>query len=426
MTSLSAHPAASARGAARSASALDRLARRLLLAGLARLQSGSVVFDDAQGRAVFGDRSSDGPHVRVSVLDPRTYRAAAFGGSLGAGESYMRGWWTCDDLTGFVQLLLRNRDALEKIDGLWRAALAPAQRLRYRLEGNTRAGSRRNIAAHYDLSNEFFALWLDPTMCYSAGYFERDSATMEQASVAKMDRLCRKLGLGPDHHLLEIGCGWGGMAVHAARRYGCHVTATTISARQAEHARRVVADAGLGERVRIIEQDYRDLRGAFDRIVSVEMIEAVGAEHTPGYFARCASLLKPDGLMALQAITIRDQYYRRAARTRDWLKTYIFPGSCLPSVESIAAAVRGSTDMVCVDLEDITPHYARTLQLWRERFFERIDEVRALGFDETFIRMWEYYLCHCEGAFRERHVADIQMVLARPAFRGEINREPRP
>lgn len=425
MTSLSVPGSTPRVGASRRRPLVDRVSDSLFRRALSRISQGSITLDGAVNAQRFGDPSDDGPHTQVTIHDPRALRAAVFGGSLGAGEAYMNGWWTCDDLTAFIRLMLRNRAALEQLDDLWRAALVPLQAVRYRLERNSRAGSRRNIAAHYDLSNEFFALWLDPTMCYSCGVFTDGAETMEQASVAKMDRLCTKLGLRPEHHLLEIGCGWGGLSIHAARRFGCRVTATTISARQAEWARRAVAQAGLSDRVEIIERDYRDLRGAYDRIVSVEMIEAVGAENTAGYFAQCSSLLKPEGLMALQAIVIRDQFFRRAARTRDWLKAYIFPGSCLPSNEHIAGAVRRSTDMVMLDLEDIGLDYARTLQFWRDRFNAAEPQIRALGFDDRFLRMWRFYLSYCEGAFLERHVSDVQIVLAKPGCRTPLAREPR-
>ncbi len=425
MTTMSGMRTLSASGAARGIGLRDRVARKLLLRAMTRIEEGSLTLDGVGGRVVAGDRSDDGPHAAATVLDGRTYRDVAFGGSLGAGESYMRGWWTTDDLTSFVRLMLRNREALEQLDGLWRRALGPAQRMRYWLERNTRAGSRRNIAAHYDLSNEFFALWLDSTMCYSSGVFAHEGATLEEASIEKMDRLCRGIGLNAEHHLLEIGCGWGGLAMHAARRYGCRVTATTISRAQAEWARRRIAEEGLEDRITIVEQDYRDLRGSFDRVVSIEMIEAVGAERLNDYFACCSRLLKPDGQMALQAIVIRDQFFERAARTRDWLKAYVFPGSCLPSMNAMSTAVQNSTDMTIVRVEDFASHYVRTLRLWRERFFDQAGEIRQLGFGDMFMRMWEFYLCYCEGAFRERQVSLVQMTLAKPRWRDEIGGEGR-
>lgn len=404
---------------------VDRTGRGLMLRALARIDEGTLTLDGAGGRVTVGRTDGDGPHVAATIHDPRAYRRVAFGGSLGAGESYMRGWWTSDDLTSFVRLMLRNREALERMDGLWRRALAPAQRLRYWMERNSRSGSKRNIAAHYDLSNEFFALWLDPTMCYSSGVFAHEGATLEEASIEKMDRLCRGIGLSAEHHLLEVGCGWGGLSMHAARRYGCRVTATTISRAQAEWARRRIAEEGLGDRITIVEQDYRDLRGSFDRIVSIEMIEAVGAERLDDYFRCCSRLLKPDGQMALQAIVIRDQFFERAARTRDWLKAYIFPGSCLPSMHAMSSAVMDATDMTVVRVEDFASHYARTLRLWRERFFDQAAEIRRLGFDDVFMRMWHFYLCYCEGAFLERQVSMVQMTLAKPRWREQRDGEGR-
>ncbi|MEC9373675.1 MAG: cyclopropane-fatty-acyl-phospholipid synthase family protein, partial [Planctomycetota bacterium] len=352
------------------------------------------------------------------IVDPRAWTAAALGGSLGAGEAYMEGWWECDDLTGLVRLLIRNRAALEVMDGWWRRFIGPAQRVAYWMQRNNRAGSKRNIAAHYDLSNEFFGLFLDPTMTYSCAVFENGARTLEEASVEKLDRLCRRLELRSEHHLLEIGTGWGTMALHAAGKYGCRVTTTTISKEQARLARERIAAAGLSDRVEVIERDYRDLEGEYDRIVSVEMIEAVGAEHYGTFFGTCARLLKRDGAMAVQAITIRDSYFARAAKSRDWLKKHIFPGSCLTSVSAMMDGVRRASDLTLHHLEDIGPHYATTLGEWKERFEARIDDVRAMGFDERFIRMWRYYLCYSAGAFAERHAGDVQMVLARPMWRG--------
>jgi len=392
-----------------------RLARRTLLRALGGLRAGRLTIYENSESIIFNG-AEPGPEVRVWIDDPRAYRAMLLGGSVGAGESYTDGWWRADDPTALVRLMLRNEAALERMDRAGAAALVSmAQRGLYWLQRNTRRGSRRNIAAHYDLSNAFFALWLDGTMSYSCAIFDgEEDRPLEAAQVAKMERACRRLRLRPEDHLLEIGAGWGGMAIHAAREHGCRVTTTTISREQAEEARRRVREAGLADRVTVLERDYRDLEGAYDKIVSIEMIEAVGAKRFDEYFSRCSNLLRPHGMMLVQAIVIRDQYFQRAARTRDWLKKHIFPGSCLPSVSAMLDSVRRSGDMVCQGLEDIGPDYAATLRLWRERFIANADAVRALGFDERFLRKWEYYFHYCEGAFLERRTSDVQMLLCKP------------
>jgi cyclopropane-fatty-acyl-phospholipid synthase len=276
----------------------------------------------------------------------------------------------------------------------------------------------RNIAAHYDLGNELYELMLDESMAYSCGIFEREDATLHEAQIAKFDAVCRKLALGPRDHLLEIGTGWGGLAIHAATRYGCRVTTTTISHEQHVYARDKIAALGLNERITLLLEDYRDLTGRFDKLVSIEMIEAVGADHQDEYFARASELLQPNGAMLIQAITLQDQLYENALRTVDFIQRYVFPGSFIPSVSAMADAIRRATDMKIVQLEDIGPHYARTLREWRRRFHASQGRVRQLGFPDSFVRLWEFYLCYCEGGFAERQLGDVQMLLAKPRWRG--------
>jgi cyclopropane-fatty-acyl-phospholipid synthase len=394
---------------------LESLSRKLLFGALSRLEAGRVRIEARDGAREFGRDAADGLRACVRIHDPRAYAAFALGGSVGAGEAYTEGWWDSEDVASVIRVLVRNLDALDQIDKSALSMLsAPARRLGYWLDRNTRKGSRRNIAAHYDLSNEFFGLWLDPTMTYSCGIFEPAGATLKEASIEKLDRACRKLRLTPTDHLLEIGTGWGSMSMRAAERYGCRVTTTTISRNQALLARERIAAAGLADRITVLETDYRDLAGQYDKVVSIEMIEAVGHDHHEDYFRTCSRLLKPDGLMLLQAITLRDQRYARAAKTRDWLKEHIFPGSCLLSTERIAQCVRRATDMAIAHLEDLGPHYATTLAKWRENFDARIEDVRALGFDERFCRTWRYYFSYCEGVFAERHAGDVQVLLAKP------------
>jgi cyclopropane-fatty-acyl-phospholipid synthase len=398
---------------------LQEFCRRRVLERLSGILGGRLEVREGGERRQLGD---GGPPIQLEVLDPAFWPAVAFGGSVGAGEAYMDGTWRCGDLTGLMRLLLRNRQIADALEGGLARLSAPLRGLIHQLRSNTRAGSRRNIAAHYDLGNDFYRLWLDETLMYSSALFERPGMTLAEASRAKLERICRKLDLGPGDQVLEIGTGWGGFAIHAAGRYGCRVTTVTLSRRQLELARERVESAGLADRVEVRLADYRDLDGQYDKLVSIEMVEAVGAGHLRTYFRQCGRLLKPGGAMLLQAITIADRHYAAALRQVDFIQKHIFPGGFLPSVTALTAAVTGASDLRTVHLEDIGPHYAQTLARWRSRFFARLDGVRALGFDERFIRMWEFYLCYCEAGFRERHLGTVQMLLVKPQWRGEVPR----
>lgn len=402
---------------------LEAAGRALVERVLGRVRYGTILVEDvARGetlRSGAGD-AADGlglTPVTIRVLEPSFFSAAAFGGSLGVAESYIEGAWETDDLAGLIETITVNLSAMDSLEGPLARAGGGLARGAYWLERNTRRGSRRNIVAHYDLGNEFFGLFLDPTMTYSCGVFENGAETLEAAQIEKIDRACRKLALRPSDHLLEIGTGWGALAVHAASRYGCRVTTTTISDEQHRLASERVREAGLSDRVSVVQCDYRDLEGEYDKLVSIEMIEAVGAERLGDYFGVVSDRLKPTGAALIQAIVIRDQFFERAAKRRDFLKKYIFPGSCLPSVEAMGRAVRERTDLRTWHMEDLGPHYARTLRLWRETFTGKLDRVREMGFDERFIRMWEYYLAYCEGAFRARHVGVVQTLLTKPLCR---------
>jgi cyclopropane-fatty-acyl-phospholipid synthase len=399
-------------------SRMQRLARRLLLQRMGRLEHGALEVHDAEGMLRFGtEAGTPGLHARIEVLHPQFWADAAFGGTSGAGEAYIHGLWKCDDLTALVRIMVANRHVLEEVDGGAARLAGLGRRLAHWLNRNSRTGSRRNIAAHYDLGNELFALFLDPTMNYSCGIFESPDATMGQASIAKMDAICRKLDLKPTDHLLEIGTGWGGLAIHAASRYGCRVTTTTISREQHALAAERIRAAGLGGRIELLLRDYRDLEGSYDKLVSVEMIEAVGHQYLDTYFRTCSKLLKPDGLMLLQSITIRDEHYEQALKSVDFIQRFVFPGGFLPSVAAMSASLARTTDLQQLHLQDIGLHYATTLRKWRERFFAHIDAVRALGYPDSFIRLWEFYLCYCEGAFLERNIGNVQMLLAKPRNR---------
>jgi cyclopropane-fatty-acyl-phospholipid synthase len=402
--------------------ALDAFGKRALLAKLRALRAGCLVLVDGSERHRFGTPTPELPEpVVIHVHDPRLYGDVAFGGSVGAGEAYMRGYWTTAHLVDVIRLFVMNMDALDGLEGGLARFTNPLRKAVHALRRNSRAGSRRNIAAHYDLGNEFFRLMLDETLMYSAATFEHPGQSLHEAQLGRLDRICAKLELGPNDHLLEIGTGWGGLALHAARHFGCRVTTTTISREQWRLARERVRAAGLESRIEVLCEDYRDLsagsHGRYDKIVSIEMIEAIGHQYYDTYFRRCAELLAPDGAMLLQAITIADQRYERARRSVDFIQRYIFPGSCIPSVAALTGSIARASDLRLFHLEDIGPHYATTLAHWRHNFRAHLPRIRALGYDETFIRMWEYYLCYCEGGFTERVLGDVQMLLVKPGNR---------
>jgi cyclopropane-fatty-acyl-phospholipid synthase len=401
-------------------SKVDEWAKRVLISLLKKISFGEIVLTAGEEQHVFG-RRSEACDLRASltVLHPHFYSQVLFGGSVGAGESYMAGHWSSDDLTVLLRIILLNQSVFRRLDRGLSRLKAPLHKAYHFLHKDSRKGSLINIAAHYDLGNDFYALLLDETMTYSCAIFERPQSSLQEASVAKLDRICRKLQLRSEDHVVEIGTGWGGFAIHAARRYGCHVTTTTISKAQYDLALERVRSAGVGDKVHVLFKDYRDLKGRFDKLVSIEMIEAVGHHYLNTFFRCCSDLLTARGTMLLQAITIADHAFERHKKEVDFIKRYIFPGSCIPSVTAMGNAVATATDLRLVHLEDITPHYARTLRTWRERFFGRIEQVRALGYSETFIRMWEFYLCYCEAGFQERYLGDVQMLFAKPLWRGE-------
>jgi len=392
--------------------------KKAVLGRLSRVTQGELTILEGAEKHVFG-RATEAFPVKavITVHDPRFYAMTAFGGSIGSGEAYMSGYWAPDDLTAVVRIFVRNRAALEGMEKGLAYLTAPLQKLYHLIRDNTKEGSRKNISAHYDLGNDFYRLFLDPTMMYSCAVFPEENSTLEEASIEKLERICKKLELNPSDHLVEIGTGWGGLAIHAAKNYGCRVTTTTISKQQHDYARERIRREGLENKITLLFEDYRDLKGQFDKLVSVEMIEAVGHRHYDTYFGTCSRLLKPEGAMLLQAIVIADQYYENAKRNVDFIQRYIFPGSCIPSIGAISQAITRATDMRLFHLEDITPHYATTLRLWRERFFANIGQVRGLGYPETFIRMWEFYLCYCEGGFLERVIGDVHMIFTKPLSR---------
>jgi len=399
---------------------IDRLSRRLFFSLMKDFKIGKLTLIEKNQQCSFGQLSKGvSLQATIYVHHPRFYTSTVFGGSIGSAEAYMAGLWSASHLTHVIRLVILNWQMMEKIDKGWSWLSDPVHRLYHYFRRNTLKGSKENIVAHYDLGNDFYRLFLDETLTYSCGIFEHENSTLEAASIAKYDRICRKLQLHPEDHVIEIGGGWGGYSIHAAKHYGCRVTTTTISDEQYALAEKRISASGLSHRIRLLRTDYRHLGGKFDKLVSIEMIEAVGHQYLNTFFEICSRLLKANGMMLLQAITIIDQMYDYHKRSVDFSKRYIFPGSCIPSIRAIMSSIARKTDLKLFHLEDITPHYVRTLAEWRKRFFDHIDDVRKLGFSETFIRMWEYYLCYCEGGFAERYIGDVQMLLTKPMCRRE-------
>ena len=397
------------------ASWFERKCREALLGKLAPLR-GQLVIEHSGRTDTLG--SGSGVRARISVHDSRFFTEIATKGSLGAASSWMDGAWDSDELTKVFALFAQNPELTDGFDQGWSRFAARAAGRFHSRRRNSKDGSRRNIADHYDLGNELFALFLDRAMNYSSAFFNSDEDTLDTAGENKLERICRKLELQSSHQVLEVGCGWGGFAIYAARTYGCHVTGLTISKEQYDWARSQVAQAGLENRIDIILCDYRDHQGTYDRVVSIEMIEAVGHEFLGEYFRKIQDFLHPDGAALLQAITMPDQRYEQYLEGCDFIQRYIFPGSCVPSLSAITDSVRKRTDLKLVDIEDIAPHYATTLRLWRDRFNAHADEIRALGYPERFIRLWNYYFSYCEAGFAERYLGDLQIVLSRPNWRG--------
>ncbi|XLY89305.1 class I SAM-dependent methyltransferase [Ectopseudomonas mendocina] len=392
------------------------LLRRAVLRQLENLRHGLLLIQEGSDTLHFGTPQSE-LRAEIRVSDPAVWGLVAGNGSIGAGEAYIHGYWSTPDLTAVIRIFVANLDVLDAMEGgLARLGRPLIQGLHW-LNRNTRQGSRRNIAAHYDLGNDLFEQFLDPTMMYSAAMFRREDDSLEQAQLNKLERICQKLALQPSDHLLEIGTGWGSMALYAATHYGCRVTTTTLSREQYAYTERRIRELGLEGRVTLLLEDYRDLKGQYDKLVSIEMIEAVGHRYLPTYFEQCARLLKPDGLMLLQAITIRDQRYEQACSSVDFIQRYIFPGGALPSVQKMLDVVTRHTDFNLHHMEDFGLHYARTLRLWHDNLRQARQRLEQVGYDDYFYRLWEFYLCYCEGGFLERTIGTAQLLLAKPAAR---------
>lgn len=402
----------------RSARVGEKIAREAIFRLLSKLQVGSLTLHEGPCSHHFGsvDKPRE-PQAEVHIHSPAVYAQMLTGGSIGSGEAYMKGYWSSPDAMEVMRIFSANLVLLNNFDASQSVFVRLALRIAHRFNRNTFKGSQLNIAAHYDLGNEFFQLFLDPTMMYSSALFSDKSASLEVASETKLDELCQQLELKADDHLLEIGTGWGGMAIHAAKNFGCRVTTTTISQEQYDFASSRVREEGLEGQITLLCEDYRNLTGEYDKLVSIEMIEAVGHDFYQNYFRMCSGLLKPNGKMVIQAITMADQRYKEARDSVDFIKRYIFPGGCLPSVAVIAQHVARDTDMQIVHLRDITDDYAETLAHWRQRFLANLEAVRGMGFSEEFVRMWDFYLCYCEGGFRERVISTVQLAFAKPDYR---------
>ena len=402
----------------RSARVGEKIAREAIFRLLSKLQVGSLTLHEGPCSHHFG--SVDKPHepqAEVHIHSPAVYSQMLTGGSIGSGEAYMKGYWSSPDAMDVMRIFSANLVLLNKFDASQSVFVKLALKIAHRFNRNTYKGSQLNIAAHYDLGNEFFQLFLDPTMMYSSALFSDKSASLEVASETKLDELCQQLELKSGDHLLEIGTGWGGMAIHAAKNFGCRVTTTTISQEQYDFASARVREEGLEGQITLLCEDYRNLTGEYDKLVSIEMIEAVGHDFYQNYFRMCSGLLKPNGKMVIQAITMADQRYKEARDSVDFIKRYIFPGGCLPSVAVMAQHIARDTDMQIVHLRDITNDYAETLAHWRQRFLANLEAVRGMGFSEEFVRMWDFYLCYCEGGFRERVISTVQLAFAKPDYR---------
>ena len=372
----------------------------------------------------FGNPTVDLPNaVDLQVHHPDFFKKALFGGTNGAAESYMQGQWDTRDLPGLVRIILKNRAIMDQLDNSLMNVSRPFLAIAHALKRNTIPGSKKNIVAHYDLGNLFFSKFLDSTMQYSSAYFQHPEQSLEEASIAKMESICFKLNLKTTDHVLEIGSGWGSLAIYMAKTRNCQVTTTTISEEQFQLTRKKVLEAGLENQITVLKQDYRELKGQFDKLVSVEMIEAVGHQYLDRYVETCMQRLKPEGVFLLQVITIRDHLYKAAVKSVDFIKKYIFPGSFIPSISAVMSSIAKNTDFRMVDMQDFTAHYARTIQIWRQKFLEQSQDIEQLGFPVTFLRMWDFYLSYCEGGFKEESIGCAQILFARPSAHNSLKNE---
>ena len=396
----------------------QRLAKAMVIKQFSKLTKGQLIVNENGNNYIFGSKNNDFPvSATINVLSNEMYSEIAAKGLNGAAEAFVKGLWSSDDLTRLIRIFVRNREAANQIEGGVAKLATGLFYLQHSLKRNNHKGSLRNISAHYDLGNDLFETFLDNTKMYSCAIFENENSSLEQASINKIERICKKLELSSNDHVLEIGTGWGGFAIFAAKNFGCKVTTTTISQKQYEYTLEKVKTLGLQDKISVLKKDYRDLTGKYNKLVSIEMIEAVGHHYYHDFFRKCNQLLIPDGRMLLQSIIITDYLYEEAKQFSDFIKTYIFPGSCIPSISKLCESSAKATDMRLFHLEDITPHYAKTLNHWRSHFMNNVKKIRDLGFSEEFIRLWNFYFCYCEGGFIERQIGAVQMLFTKPLCR---------
>jgi len=394
---------------------IHRLARALVFNQLKKIKIGHIVIIEGGNKFSFGKNNK--LNVTVTVHDPRFYGALAFGGSIGVSEAFMQKFWSASDLTKLIRIMAINQNTMDQLEGLFNIFLKPILKCLHYLNQNSVKGSEINISKHYDLGNDFFSLFLDSTMMYSSAVFKNPHDSLYKGSIHKLETICQGLELTSQDHIIEIGSGWGGFAIYAAQHYGCKVTTTTISKEQYTYVRQKIKDLKLSHKINVLFSDYRHLKGQYDKLVSIEMLEAVGYQYYDTYFKVCSNLLKPQGLAVIQTITITDQRYEKAKRSVDFIQRYIFPGSCIPSITALQNSMTQSSDLKIYSIHDIGAHYARTLALWREGFFKRLKDIKALGFDDAFIRMWHFYFSYCEGGFQEKVISDIHLKLVKPGYR---------
>jgi len=396
----------------------QRLAKAMVIKQFSKLTKGQLIVNENGNNYIFGSKNNDFPvSATINVLSNEMYSEIAAKGLNGAAEAFVKGLWSSDDLTRLIRIFVRNREAANQIEGGVAKLANGLFYLQHSLKRNNNKGSLRNISAHYDLGNDLFETFLDNTKMYSCAIFENENSSLEQASINKIERICKKLALSSNDHVLEIGTGWGGFAIFAAKNFGCKITTTTISQKQYEYTLKKVKALGLQNKISVLKKDYRDLTGKYNKLISIEMIEAVGHHYYHDFFRKCNQLLIPDGRMLLQSIIITDYLYEEAKQFSDFIKTYIFPGSCIPSISKLCESSAKATDMRLFHLEDITPHYAKTLNHWRSHFMNNVQKIRDLGFSEEFIRLWNFYFCYCEGGFIERQIGAVQMLFTKPLCR---------
>ena len=395
---------------------LAKFFKNALKVKLKNLSIGFITVTDESEKFSFGDKNSELKST-LSVHSQEFYILIGSGGAMGLAEAYMLGYWSSENVLNLMRIVVKNRDVLLSLNKGISRVFNPLNKIIHWTKQNTINGSKKNIVAHYDLSNEFYKLWLDPSMTYSCAFFENKDTSLEDASIEKIDRICRKLSLTENDSVLEIGTGWGSFAIYAAKKYGCNITTTTISDKQYEYAKSRIKEEGLGNKIKLINQDYRELNGLYDKIVSIEMIEAIGYQYIEMFFSKLSSLLKPSGLVGLQGITYNDQNFDTFKDSVDFIKKYIFPGSCLISIAQIINVIKSKSDLAMIDMEDITRHYPKTLKKWRENFMAVVPQVKEMGYSQSFVNMWEYYFLYCEAGFLERNIGDFQLVFAKSGAR---------